>query len=237
MLILFPFFYYGLIRTLGRSRARAFAYGSFLFGLALETTFVICGLKNYYWYSINNYYKHYPLGGYIIWLGVVPLAALILWTITVASSYIIAESTAGKQNPYVRSSIAGCIALIFYLLAEPVGITNHWWVWNAKNFYFLDIPVFNLLYVFLAVFVFTLVYRATIMERKDTPALSTLEQRTLRKFFVKSKKATRNLTWPELRRVFLFRLALGCVTLGAVMTPIITVLWAVANRGHIKPGW
>lgn len=225
------------MRTLGRSRARAFVYGGLLFSLAIETTFVVIGLKNFYWYSSNNYYKHYPLGGYIIWLGVVPLAALLLWIMVAASSYIISESMARKWNEYVRSLISGSIALVFYLLAEPVGITNHWWVWNAKSLYFIDIPVFSLICVFFAVFFSTLIFRTTIMERKDLSILSAIEQNTLRKFIVKSKRATKNLTWAQLRRVYLFRLMLSYVSLALVMAPIIAAFWSVANRGHIKPGW
>ncbi len=225
------------MRTFGRSRARAFLYGGLLFSLAIETTFVLTGLKNFYWYSTNNYYKHYPLGGYIIWLGVVPLAALFLWIMAAGFSYIISESITSQQNEYVRSLISGAIALVFYLLAEPVGITNHWWVWNAKSFYFIDIPVFSLICVFFSVFILTLVFRMTIMARKDIPVLSAVEQNTMRKFIVKSKRTTKNLTWSQLRRLYLFRLTLSYVSLVVVMSPIIAAFWAIANRGHIKPGW
>jgi len=163
MLILGVVFYYGMKRALGKSRGRAFIVGALSFALAIETLAVLCGVVNFYWYSINGYYKHYPLGGYIVWLGLVPLAVMLLFYIVSAASYVMATWVYRKQNIWARSAVAGVIAFLFYLMIEPVAVTNHWWTWNAKSFYVIDIPLFAWLGVFAAVFLFTLLSGVAVL--------------------------------------------------------------------------
>ena len=237
MLILGVVFYYGMKRALGKSRGRAFIVGALSFALAIETLAVLCGVVNFYWYSINGYYKHYPLGGYIVWLGLVPLAVMLLFYIVSAASYVMATWVYRKQNIWARSAVAGVIAFLFYLMIEPVAVTNHWWTWNAKSFYMIDIPLFAWLGVFAAVFLFTLVYQMTVVEMSEPKALARIEKRTVRRWPLKCDKAIRDMNWGRVEGMFAFRLLLAYVCFCAFMAPVMAVLWAVANRGQIPPGW
>jgi hypothetical protein len=173
VLISFLVFYWGSSRTMGKSRNRAFAAVAF-------------GGMNFYWYSINSYYKTYPLGGYIVWLGLVPLAACLLWYMVAATSQMLSALLAPRMNTWGRSAIAGAIAVGFYALIEPIAVTNHWWTFNLKSFYVIDIPLVALLAVFASVFVFNVVYQWTILEPKDTKSLKKFEDATVGKV-LKSK--------------------------------------------------
>lgn len=237
ILILTPFFYAGTKRYLGRSRSRVFLLGSVLFSLAIETGAVLGGVKNFYWYSLNSYYKHYPLGGYIIWLGLVPLAACLLFYMICASSYMAGALLAPRKGAYAQSAIAGLISVIGYLMIEPVAVTNHWWTWNVKSFYLLDFPVLTLVGVFLAVFLFTITYQITIMELGDFKILSKFEEKTIKRWPIKSSKSTHNLSWIQLIEVFTFRCIAALAVFSASIAPIMVLLWVFANRAHIKPGW
>ena len=230
-------FYVGMKRALGKSRGRAMFIGAVLFSLAIETITVLGGLKNFYWYATNDYYKHYPLGGYIIWLGVVPLAAALLFYMVSAVSYLASRYLVRDGSVWARGAAAGGVGLLFYLMIEPVAVTNHWWTWNAQSFYLIDVPVFAWCAAFLSVFLFTAAYQLTIVDRSDPKALKRLEDQTLRRWPLKCKQPSSELRWSLLESVFLFRLLLALGALAAVMAPVITVLWAVANRGHIPPGW
>ncbi|MDD5748832.1 MAG: carotenoid biosynthesis protein [Actinomycetota bacterium] len=237
VLVLSPFFYMGAKRYLGRSRNRIFLSGAVLFSLAIETGMVLGGMKNYYWYSINSYYKHYPLGGYIIWLGLVPLAATLLFYMVCATSYIAGGILAPKKGALAQSAVAAVVTLVFYLLIEPVAVTNHWWTWNAKSFYFLDIPVFALLGAMLATLLYTFIYQKTIMELEDVKVLGAIEAKTIKRWALDPKKATRNLSLKQLMGLFAFRCFAALVAYGFVIAPIIFVLWILANRGQIKSSW
>jgi hypothetical protein len=236
MFLLAPVFYYGLKRALGKSRGRAYLFGALAFSLAIQTIAVLCGMMNFYWYSSNSYYKHYPLGGYIIWLGIVPLAAMLLFYVVSATCYLASMWIVRKPNIWARSAVAGAIAVVFYLMAEPIAVTNHWWAWNAKSFYLIDVPLFAWIGVFLAVFLYNVAFQLTVIDMKDPKPLGQIEDRTIKRW-LKCKKPTRNLNWGRLEAVYLFRLLIALVIYGAVMTPLIAILWAVANRGRIPPGW
>jgi len=235
--ILFLVFYQGARRAMGRSRNRAFLLGAVLFSLAVETTAVLGGVKNFYWYSLNSYYKHYPLGGYIIWLGLVPLAACLLWYMVAASSYVASSTLMPKRSIWARAAVAGAIATGFYLLIEPVAVTNHWWTWNLKSFYIIDVPLLAWIGVFLTVFLFTAVYQLTMVEGKEMPLIQKLEDLSIKRWPMRSRKHTKNLGFHQLVGVFLFRLAIAFVAFCAVMAPFMIVLWVIANRGQIPPGW
>lgn len=235
--ILLLVFYPGSGRFLGRSRARAFLAGAVLFSLAVQTAAVLAGGMNFYWYQLNSYYKHYPLGGHIIWLGVVPLVSLLLWYLVAAISYIAASMLASRRGAWTKAAISGGIATAFYLLIEPIAVTNHWWTWNLKSFYFLEVPVLAWLAVFLSVFVFTAMYQLTVVDMADPKWLKKLEDSTIKKWPIKSKKITRNLSWRQLEGVFYFRLLVAFGAFAVVMAPLTAALWLIANRGQIPPGW
>ncbi len=235
-LILFIVMYQGGRRALGRSANRAFLVGAVMFSLAVETAAVLGGIKNYYWYSLNSYYKHYPLGGYIIWLGLVPLAAVALWYMVALTSYLSGSMLGRKSGSLIKSGFAGLTAVLFYALIEPVAVTNHWWTWNVKSFYVIDVPLLALLGVFASVFLFTLTYRATIAEPTDPKHLKKLEDATVKRL-LKSKKLTKNLDWEQQLWIYAFRLVATFIAFAAVMAPVVFVFWLVANRGHIVPGW
>ncbi|MBU1671578.1 MAG: carotenoid biosynthesis protein [Actinobacteria bacterium] len=232
----FVVFYIGGARAMGRLRHLTFLAGAILFSLAIETTAVLAGLDNFYWYATNSYFKHYPLGGYVIWLGVVPLSVILLWYMVAMTSYVGALHILPSRSAWARAALAGGIATLFYLLIEPIAVANRWWVFNAKSFYLIDVPLFAVLGVFLSVFVFTLVFHWTITEPRDNKSLKKLEDRTVKRVF-KSKKLAKNLSFHQLRAVFFFRLVVAFVAYGAVMSAIVVALWAVANRGQIKPTW
>lgn len=233
--VLFIAMYLGAARALGRVRNRDFLLGSGAFALVIYTVSVVGGVNNFYWYSTNSYYKHYPLGGYIIWVGVVPLAALLLFYVVSMASYLVASTF--SNNVWKRSAIAGGIAVVFYLMIQPVAVTNHWWVWNAKTFYLLDVPLLAWIGVFLAVFAFTATYQLTVIEKADPAWLKPLEDRIKRLGRLKSKKATINLEHDKLAWVYAWRLVIALVAFGIAMIPVMLVLWAIANRGPIPPGW
>lgn len=230
-------FYAGMKRALGKSRGRAMFLGAVLFSLAIETIAVWGGTKNFYWYATNDYYKHYPLGGYIIWLGIVPLAALLLFYMVSAASYLASRYLVRGGNLWVRSAVAGAVGLTFYFMIEPVAVTNHWWVWNAQSFYLIDVPLFAWVATFVGVFLFTAAYQLTIIERNDPKPLKSLEDRTIKRWPLKCKQPSTELRWSLLEGVFLFRLLVALAVFVAVMAPVMALLWAVANRGHIPPGW
>lgn len=235
--ILFLVFYHGACRVLGRSRNRAFLVGAVLFSLAIQTAAVLGGVENFYWYSLNSYYKHYPLGGYIIWLGLVPLASVLLWYMVAAVSYISSDLLMKNGKPWAKGAVAGAIAVGFYLLIEPIAVTNHWWTWNLKSFYIFDVPLVAWIGIFASVFLFSYVFRLTIVDKKEIPVIGKLEDASIKRWPMKSKKITKNLSFRQLTSVFLFRLAMAFVAFGVVMAPVLAVLWAVANRGQIPPGW
>jgi hypothetical protein len=235
--IFFVVFYQGARRALGKRRNWVFLLGAVLFSLAIETTMVLGGVKNFFWYAQNDYYKHYPLGGHIIWLGLVPLASLLLWYMVTAVSYLSANALIRKRGVWLKSAAAGGIALAFYLIIEPIAVTNHWWSWNLKSFYLIDVPVIAWLGTFIAVFLFTAAYQLTIMERADITPLTTIENMTIKRWPIKSKKITKNLGWVQLEAVYLFRLLACFVVFCAAMAPLVAVFWAIANRGQIPPGW
>lgn len=230
-------FYLGMMRALGRSRSRAMFIGAVLFSLAIETISVLGGFKNFYWYATNDYYKHYPLGGYIIWLGVVPLAVALLFYMVCATSYLASRSLVRRGGLWARSAVAGAVGLGFYLMIQPVAVTNHWWVWNAKSFYVIDIPVFAMVAAFLSVGLFTAAFQLTIVDRSDPKPLLRLEDSTIKRWPLKCRQPSADLRWSHLVSVFLFRLLIALFALLVVMAPVIVLLWAVANRGHIPPGW
>ncbi|MBU4301475.1 MAG: hypothetical protein KKE79_00275 [Actinobacteria bacterium] len=230
-------FYFGARRAMGKSRNRAFLLGAILFSLAMETGAVLGGVKNFYWYSINGYYNHYPLGGYVIWLGIVPLAATLLWYIVAASSYLTATTLMPNGKWYSRSAVAGAIAVGFYMLIEPIAVTNHWWTWNVKSFYVIDVPLLALFAVFLSVFVFLANYYLTVADTRDIKALKALEKLTIRRWSIDSQKSARSLKWNQLQMLFWFRLVPCLVVFAVAIAPVMFLLWLVANRGHIPPGW
>jgi hypothetical protein len=235
--VLFLVFYQGASRALGRSRNRAFLLGAVFYSLVIESAAVALGVKNFYWYSINSYYKTYPLGGYIVWLGVVPLAAALLWYMVAATSYLTATTLMPQSKLWVRSAIAGAVAVLFYMLIEPVAVTNHWWTWNLKSFYLIDVPLLALAAVFGAAFLFTYVFRLTLVDTADPKLLKKLEDVTIRRWPLKSRKLTKNLNWKQQFGVFTFRLVVSLVVFAAYIAPFVVLFWAIANRGHIKPGW
>lgn len=232
--ILFIAMYIGSSRALGRVRNRDFLFGSAAFALVIYSVAVAGGMMNFFWYSTNAYYKHYVLGGYIIWLGVVPLAVLLLFYMVSMASYLVAS--AFTSNVWKRSAIAGGIGALFYLMIEPVAITNHWWVWNAKTFYILDVPLFAWIGVFLAVFAFTACYQLTVIEKADPKWLKPVEDR-VKSLLLKTKNPTIGLEHNKLAEVYAWRLFAALVAFGIVMTPVLIVLWVLANRGPIPGGW
>ncbi len=235
--ILFLAFYRGAKMALGRSRSRGLLGGAVLFSLVAESFAVGLGVKNFYWYSINSYYKTYPLGGYIIWVGVVPLAAALLWYMVATTSYLSAATLFRGKNIWARSAAAGGFAVLFYALIEPVAVTNHWWTWNAKTFYVIDVPLIMLFAVFGGAFLLSVVFDLTLVEGADPPWLKKVEDPTIRRWPLKSKKLTKNLSWPQQLAVFAFRLAAAFVVFAAYMGAVTAIFWAVANRGQIPPGW
>ena len=235
--ILFLAFYYGARRTLGKRRNWVLLLGATLFSLAIETVAVLAGVMNFFWYAENDYYTHYPLGGHIIWLGLVPLTSLLLWYMVTATSYLAANALVKKRGVWVRSAVTAGIALVFYLVIEPIAVTNHWWTWNLKSFYLIDVPLIAWLGTFIAVFLFSAAYRLTIVEKADIKRFTAIENNTVKRWPIKSKKLTKNLTWVQLEGVFLFRLSACFVLFCAAMAPLIAFLWAIANRGQIPPGW
>lgn len=230
-------FYLGARHALGRSRNRALLGGAVALSLVIESFAVGLGIKNFYWYSINNYYQTYPLGGYIVWLGVVPLAAALLWYTVAGASYLAAGTLLREKSVWVRSAAAGGFAVLFYALIEPVAVTNHWWTWNARTFYVIDVPLVGLFAVFGAAFLLSVVFDLTIVSGADPGWVKKLEEPTIRRWPLKSKKLTKNLSWPQQLVVFAFRLAAALVVFAAYMAPLVALFWAIANRGHIKPGW
>lgn len=230
-------FYQGANRIMGKRRNRSFFIGAICFSLAIETISVAGGIKNFYWYAQNDYYTHYPLGGYIIWFGLVPLAYCLLWYLVVMTSYITATTLVPKAKSYWSSSLAGVIAFVFFLMVEPIAVTNHWWTWNLKSFYILDMPVVGWISIFLATFIFTWTYHSTIFEKLDLGIFSRLENITIKRWPIKSRKLVKNLDWEHLQMVLLFRLGFGLIAFSAVMAPFMVIFWAVANRGQIPPTW
>jgi hypothetical protein len=237
MFILFLVFYHGASRAMGKSRHRGFFIGALLFSLGFQTVAVWAGGMNFYWYSINSYYKHYPLGGYIVWLGLVPLAMCLLWYMIAATAQMLSAVLMPRGKLASRSAIAGLIAVGFYLLVLPVAVTNHWVTFNLKSFYVLDIPLVALFAVFGSVFLFNGVYDLTILQQRDTKLLKKIEDRTIKRVAFKSNKYAKNLTWAQLEWLFFFRLALALVAFAVYMVPIVVIFWAIANRAPIPSGW
>lgn len=235
--ILFIVFYQGGSRAMGKSRHRGYFVGSLLFSLAIQTTAVLIGGMNYYWYSLNAYYKHYPLGGYVIWLGLVPLAVCLLWYMIAATSQILSALFMPRAKVASRAAVSGAIAVGFYLLVLPVAVTNHWWTFNLRSFYVVDIPLVALFAVFGSVFLFNAIYEMTILEQRDTKLLKKIEDKTVKRIAFKSNKYAKNLNWSQLEWLFLSRLVLAFVAFAIYMTPIVVIFWAIANRGQIPPGW
>ncbi|MHB8894235.1 MAG: hypothetical protein ACYC99_03535 [Candidatus Geothermincolia bacterium] len=235
--ILFLIFYNGGSRAMGKGRHRGFFLGALLFSLAFQTIAVWGGGMNFYWYSVNAYYKHYPLGGYIVWLGLVPLAACLMWYMIAATSQILSALFMPKAKLWSRAAVSGAIAVGFYLLVLPVAVTNHWVTFTMKSFYVFDIPLVALFAIFGSVFLFNAVYELTVLEQKDTKALKKIEDKTIKRLAFKSNRYAKNLTWAQLEWLFLFRLALTLVAFAVYMVPVVVIFWAVANRGAIPPGW
>ncbi len=235
--VLFLVFYQGGRRALGRSRNRAFLGGAVAYSLVIETFAVAFGVKNFYWYSINGYYKTYPLGGYIVWLGVVPLAAALLFYMVSMTSYLAASTLLPRKSTWARSSVAGAVAVAMYALIEPVAVTNHWWTWNLKSFFVIDVPLLALIAVFGAVFLYGAVFDLTLVQYSDPGLLKKLEDPTIRRWPIKSKKLTKNLVFRQQLEVFGFRLAVSLLAFAVFIAPFMALLWAVANRGQIEPGW
>lgn len=229
-------FYHGSSRAMGRSRNRAYFTGAVLFSLVAQTLAVALGGMNFYWYSINSYYETYPLGGYIVWLGVVPFAACALFYMIAAISQMLSSLLMGKAKASSRAAVSGAIAVGFYALVLPVAVTNHWWTYNLKTWYVIDIPLAALLGIFTSAFLFNLVYELTIIETRDFKPLKKFEDKTVKKL-LKSVKYARNLNWRDLQWLFMYRLVFAMLALGALMAPVVLVLWLVANRAHIPPGW
>ncbi|MBN1288721.1 MAG: carotenoid biosynthesis protein [Actinobacteria bacterium] len=230
-------FYQGAKLLMGKKRNLAFFLGAACFSLVIESIAVAGGAKNFYWYAANNYYSHYPPGGYIVWLGVVPLAYCLLWYIVSMTSYVIATAFLPRAKSYLSCLLAGGIAVVFYMIIEPVGVLNHWWTWNLKSFYMIDVPLAACISAFLSVFVFTWIYHVTVFEKRDIGALARIENNTFKRWPMKTRKLTRNLDWDDLQTVYFFRLGLGVLAYSAVIAPFMVLFWAIANRGHIVPGW
>jgi len=235
--VFFIIFYLGARRAMGKSRSQAFLLGAVLFSLLTETAAVLGGVKNFYWYALSDYYHHYPLGGYAIWLGVVPLAAVLLWYIVAASSYLTATTLMPNGKWYSRSAVAGVIAVVFYMLIEPIAVTNHWWTWNVKSFYVIDVPLLVLFAVFFSVFLLLANYYLTIAGMRDIKTLGSLEKMTVRRWPIDSKEAAKNLKWSHLQSLFLFRMIPCMVAFAIAIAPVMLILWLLANRGQIPPGW
>ncbi len=235
--VLFLVFYQGGKRALGKSRNRAFLVGAVMYSLVIESVAVAFGVNNFYWYSINSYYKTYPLGGYIVWLGLVPLAAALLFYMVSATSYLSASTLMPRRNIWARAAVAGAVSVVFYALIEPVAVTNHWWTWNLKSFYVIDVPVLGLLAVFAAVVLFSVVFDMTLVQAADPAWLKKIEDPTVRRLLIRNKKLTKNLAWAQQLEVFGFRLIVSLAAFAAFIAPFMVLLWAVANRGQIKPNW
>lgn len=229
--------YQGGKRAFGKSHNRAFLGGAVLFSLAMQTIAVLVGGFNFYWYSTNGYYKHYPLGGYIIWLGIVPLAATLLWYMVTLASYLTAFTLMPRAKLWARSAVAGGVAVLFYALIEPVAVTNHWWTFNLKSFYVIDVPLVALFAVFGSVFLFSYTYYMTLVDARDPKLLKRVEGPTVRRWPVKSDKLTKNLGWENQVWVFAFRLVVALAVFAVYIAPIVAIFWAVANRGQIKTAW
>ena len=235
--ILFLVFYQGASRAMGKAKHRGFFIGALLFSLAFQIIAVWGGAMNFYWYSLNSYYKHYPLGGYIIWLGLVPLAACLLWYMVAAISQMLSAVLMPKASVASRAAVSGAMAVGFYLLVLPIGVTNHWWTFNMKSFYVIDIPLVVLFAIFGSVFLFNAVYELTVLQQRDTKLLKKVEDNTIKRVAFKSNRFAKNLTWTQLESLFFFRLALALVVFAVYMVPVVVIFWAIANRGQIPPGW
>jgi len=236
--LLFIAFYEGARRAMGKRRARTFLLGAAAFALVIETVAVLTGLMNFYWYSTNIYYKSYVPTGYLFWLGVVPLAPVLLFAMVCAMSYLAAAWILAGRRLYARCLLAGGIAAVFYLMIEPIAVVNRWWVWQARSFYVLDFPLFAPIAVLLATFGFTLVFHYTIMERKDPKLVASLERKTVKKWPIKYREAaTHTLNWHQLGLLFLFRAAAVLVAFFVAITPFIILFWAVANRAQVISNW
>jgi len=235
--IFFIVFYQGASHAMGKRKNRAFFIGSLLFSLAIQTVAVWGGVMNFFWYSQNSYFKHYPLGGYIIWLGLVPLAACLLWYLVAATAQMLSTVLMPEAKLWSRSAVAGAIAVLFYMLIEPVAVTNHWWTFNLKSFYVIDVPLVALFAIFGSVFLFNAVYSLTVLEPSDTKFLKRIEDKTIKRVAFKSNRYAKNLTFNQLESLFFWRLALAFVAFGVFIAPVMAIFWAVANRGQIPPGW
>ncbi|PKQ28088.1 MAG: hypothetical protein CVT63_04625 [Candidatus Anoxymicrobium japonicum] len=235
--ILFLVFYRASSRAMGKRRNRTFFAGAVLFSLAIQTAAVLGGIMNFYWYSINHYYKSYPLGGYTVWLGVTPLAACLLWYMVTAISQMVSTAIAREAKLISRSAFAGAIAVGFYTLIEPVAVTNHWWTWNLRSFYVIDIPLVALFAVFGSVFLFNMTYGMTVLEPEGHKFLKRFEGRIINRLLFKSDKHANYITFDQIQRLFFFRLFLALVAFSAFIAPVIVIFWAIANRGQIPPGW
>lgn len=236
-IIFFFFFYAGANRALGKRRNRVFLVGSLLFSLVIENIAVLLGCNNFYWYSLNNYFKHYPLGGYIFWAGLVPVAVLLLFYMVSVTSFLAACSLVEEKRVIATSSVAGAIAMGFALLIEPVATTNHWWTWNLKTFYVFDIPLVVIVGVFISIFLFTATFNLTLVSGRDPAVLKGIEKSTIRKWIIKSDRATIDLDFDQLLWIFLFRLFFALVAFAVCITPFAFGFWLIANRAHIPPGW
>jgi len=237
MMILFVPFYVGADRALGRRKNQAFLLGSVLFSLAIYTTSVLTGMMNFFWYAQNSYFKHYPLGGYIIWLGLVPLAAVLLFYMVSATSYVVSTTLMKRRKLWARSLFAGGIAVLFYLMVDPVAVTNHWWTWNLKSFYVIDVPLLAWIGVFLAVFAYTFLYDLTIVQKAEPKPLKFIEEHIVRRRLFRNKNALVVLNWNQVLGIYCFRLACTFVAYCAVMAPFVALLWWAANRGQIPAKW
>lgn len=224
-------------KVFGKSRCRAFLTGALLFSLAAETVAVAAGGKNFFWYEINSYFTHYTPTGYLLWLGLVPAAACMIWALIAAFSYISVFTLMEKSSLWKKASVSGLVAVFFQLLIQPVAVTNHWWTWNMKSFYFLDVPVVLYVGTFIGTYVFTRIYHRTFVEGTDCTGLAALEKVSVRRWPVRSTQPLGELRWVQVLEVFSFRLAAGFLILTLCMAPFVLLFWAIANRGMIPLGW
>ncbi len=224
-------------KALGKSTNRTFFLGAVGLSLLFETAGVLLGYRNYFWYAQHNYFNHYPLGGIIIWLGLVPLAACLTFYILTACSYFISKALLPKGSIWSRGALAGLTAVVIAFMIEIVAVTNHWWTWNLKSYYFLDIPVFYLVFLFIMVFVFTSIFERTMVQQEDFRVLKWLENKLVRPRILKSQKKTKNLYFGQRRVLFYSRLVASVPVLAAAAGLLTYVFWLIANRGQIPPGW
>lgn len=223
--------------VLGKSRCRAFLTGAVFFSLAAETVAVALGGKNFFWYEIHSYYSHYTPTGFLLWFGLVPGAACLLMAMVLLFSYLSTFTLMEKSALWKKASAAGVVAVFFQLLIQPVAVTNHWWTWNMKSFYFLDVPVLLYLATFLGTYIFTRIYHRTFVEGADCTGLATLERLTVRRWPIMSMQPLGELRWIQVIQVFSFRLIAGFGILVASTAPFVLLFWAIANRGMIPLGW